>query len=233
MPRTIVTLPTYNEAENIRLLIQELRALGLEVLVAEDNSPDGTWRIVAEMGEADSGVYLLHRLEKKGRGFAGAEAFSRALELGAERIVEMDADFSHQPRFIPDLLRALDSGADLAVGSRLVPGGQDVGRGWFRVQLTRFSCFYARLVLGLPIHDANSGFRAFTRAAMEKIRPDTLISAGPSIVHEVFARAQRLGLRMTEIPITFVERQRGTSELTLSRLLDGFVKVWRIRRLGR
>ncbi len=229
--RTIVTLPTYNEAENIGPLVRELRGQGFEVLVADDNSPDGTWRQVEELARADAGVHLLLRREKKGRGYAGAEAFVRALELGAERIVEMDADFSHQPRFIPELLRALDGGADVAVGSRLVPGGQDVGRAWFRVLLTRFSCFYARLVLGLPIRDTNSGFRAYTRTAMERIEPATLISAGPSIVHEVFARARRRGLRLAEVPIVFVERQRGTSELTVGRLLDGFVKVWRIRKL--
>ncbi len=112
-------------------------------------------------------------------------------------------------------------------------GGRDEGRSWFRVWLTKFSCWFARIVLSLPVRDTNSGFRAFTRAAMERIDPATLVSGGPSIVHEVFVRAQRRGLRMAEMPITFVERQRGTSELTLGRLLDGFVKVWRIRRLGR
>jgi dolichol-phosphate mannosyltransferase len=229
----IVTLPTYNEAQNIEPLTRELRALGCEVLVADDNSPDGTWRLVEKMAAADPGVHLLLRREKKGRGYAGAEAFVKALELGAERVVEMDADFSHQPRFVPDLLRALDGGADIAIGSRFAPGGKDVDRPLHRQLLTRFSAWYARTVLGLRVRDVNSGFRAFTRAALEKIDPATLISAGPSIVHEVFARADARGLRIVECPIEFVERQRGTSELTIRRLLDGFVKVWRVRRMVR
>jgi dolichol-phosphate mannosyltransferase len=231
MPRTLVTLPTFNEAENIEALVRELRALGLEVLVADDNSPDGTWRLVQALAAADAGVHLLHRLTRKGRGYAGAEAFVHALELGVERIVEMDADFSHQPRFVPALLRALDDGADLAVGSRLIAGGEDVGRPWLRVLLTRFSAWYARTVLGLPIRDANSGFRAYTRTALERLQPATFISAGPSVVHEIFARARQRGLRMVEVPISFVERQRGQSELSFGRLLDGFVKVWQVRRL--
>jgi dolichol-phosphate mannosyltransferase len=228
--RIVATLPTFNEAENIEPLTREIRALGLEVLVADDNSPDGTWKLVEKMAADDPGVHLLLRREKKGRGYAGAEAFVKALELGAARIVEMDADFSHQPRFVPDLLRALDAGADVAVGSRFAPGGKDVDRPWHRQWLTRFSAWYARRVLGLTIRDANSGFRAFTREAMTRIDPATLISAGPSIVHEVFARATARGLRIAECPIEFVERQRGTSELTVGRLLDGFLKVWRVRK---
>ena len=227
--RTIVTLPTFNEAENIEPLIEELRALGLEVLVADDNSPDDTWRLVQALQPNDAGVHLLHRTEKKGRGYAGAEAFVRALELGADHVVEMDADLSHQPKFVPDLLKALDAGADIVVGSRLVPGGKDVGRGRLREWLTRFSAWYARTILRLPIRDANSGFRAYTRRALEMIAPATLVSAGPSIVHEVFGRATRAGLKIVEVPIVFVDRERGDSELTLGRLLNGFVMVWRVR----
>ncbi|MDP8225535.1 MAG: polyprenol monophosphomannose synthase [Candidatus Lernaella stagnicola] len=231
--RTIVTLPTYNEAENIEDLIRELRALDAEVLVADDNSPDGTWKLVEALAATDEGVRLLRRMEKKGRGYAGAEAFTAALEWGADRVIEMDADFSHHPKFIPDLLAALEKGADIVVGSRLVPGGQDVGRGRLREGLTKFSAWYARTILGLPIRDCNSGYRAYTRRALEAIAPATLVSAGPSIVHEVFGRAKRAGLRVVEVPIVFVDRERGESELTLGRLLDGFFKVWRVRAMMR
>lgn len=231
MKRTIVTLPTYNEAENIGPLIKDLRALGLEVLVADDNSPDGTWKIVEECAARDPGVHLLRRMERKGRGYAGAEAFGRALELGAEYIVEMDADYSHQPRFATALVNSLEHGADLAIGSRLVPGGGDVGRSWYRRWLTGFSALYARAVLKLPIRDANSGFRAYTRQALERLAPATLISAGPSIVHEIYGRAARLNLRQIEIPIDFVERRYGKSQLTIGRLLNGFLMIWRVRRL--
>jgi len=230
MPRTVVTVPTFNEAENIDRLITELRKLDLEVLVADDNSPDGTWQIVEKRAANDEGVHLLLRKEKKGRGYAGAEAFQQALEMGADRIVEMDADFSHQPKFIPNLLKALDDGADIAIGSRMAPGGQDLGRPQSRVWLTRFSCWYARTVLGMKVRDINTGFRAYTRESMEKINPSRLISTGPSIVHEVFGRAKQENLCIIEVPITFIERERGESELTFGRLLDGFRKVWWIRR---
>ena len=213
------------------LRIQEIRSQNLEVLVADDNSPDGTWRIVQSLAQDDSGVHLLHRQTRKGRGYAGAEAFVKALELGAERVVEMDADFSHQPKHLPDLLAALDKGADVVVGSRLVTGGKDEGRGWLRVLLTRFSAFYARLILGLTIRDTNSGFRAYAREALEAIEPETLVSAGPSIVHEVFARAGKKGLKIVEVPITFIEREHGESELTIGRLLNGFIMVWRVRKM--
>jgi len=231
MPRTIVTLPTYNEAENIAPLSAALRGQGLEVLGADDQSPDGTWKIVTDLAANDEGGHLLLRRSRKGRGYAGAEAFVRALGMGAERIVEMDADFSHKPEYIPALLAALDEGADLAVGSRLAPGGKDLGRGRRRVWLTRFSAWYARTILGLPIRDANSGFRAYSRQALETIDPASLVSAGPSIVHEIFYRAKRRGLKIAERPITFVERERGESQLTFRRLLDGFLMVWRVRRL--
>ena len=230
MPRTIVTIPTYNEAENIAALIAELRKLDLEVLVADDHSPDGTWRMVQELAAKDDKIHLLDRQSKRGRGYAGAEAFTLALKMGADYIVEMDADFSHQPKYIPEFLKALAAGADLAVGSRLVTGGRDQGRAWYRVWLTRFSAWYARTVLGMSLRDINSGFRAFSRAAMEAINPSTLISAGPSIVHEVYARAKALRLKIVEVPITFIERERGASALTVSRLLDGFRKVWQVRR---
>ncbi|HPM77067.1 MAG TPA: polyprenol monophosphomannose synthase [bacterium] len=233
MPRTIVTVPTYNEAENIGELIDQLRRLDVEVLVADDNSPDGTWQIVAARAKTDPGVHLLHRTTNKGRGYAGAEAFCRALELGADFIGEMDADFSHQPKFVPALAAALANGADIALGSRHVPGGEDLGRPWYRLALTRFSCWYARKVLGMSVRDINTGFRFYTRAALEKIAPATLISAGPSIVHEIMARAKIHRLRIVEVPITFIQRQRGTSELTFGRLLDGFFKVWRVKRLTR
>lgn len=231
MPRVIATLPTYNEAENIEKLIGELRAMNVEVLVADDNSPDGTWRIVADLAKGDQGVHLLHRTKNRGRGYAGAEGYRVALELGADRVVEMDADLSHRTEYIPDLLAKLDQGADIAVGSRLVPGGKDARGSWARRLLTRFSCWYARTVLRLPLRDANSGFRVFTRRALESVEPATLQSAGPSIVHEVYVRAREKGLRMVEAPITFVEREEGNSELDVSRLLDGFRMVWRLRKI--
>ncbi|MCB9476007.1 MAG: polyprenol monophosphomannose synthase [Deltaproteobacteria bacterium] len=231
-PRTVVTLPTYNESENIGELVAALRALGCEVLVADDNSPDGTWKIVEAMAAEDDGVHLLLRKEKKGRGYAGAEAFVEALKLKADRIVEMDADFSHRPDDLPKLLAALDAGAHVVVGSRFVEGGKDDRPQASRQWLTRFSAFYARKLLGVQMRDTNSGYRAYTAYAMKLIEPKTLRSAGPSIVHEVLLRAHRRGLRIVEVPILFVDRERGESQLTLGRLIQGFIMVAKFRRLA-
>lgn len=231
--KIIVTVPTWNEAENIGALIDEIRALpqDVEVLVADDDSPDGTWKIVEQKAETDPGVHLLRRMSNRGRGSAGAEAYVQALKLGADVVGEMDADFSHQPRFIPDLLKKID-GSDVVIGSRLVPGGQDVGRSAVRGVITRFSCRYAALVLCLPVRDANSGFRFFNRRAIEAAHPETAISVGPSIVHELLFKAVRSGATVTEVPIIFIERSAGESKLGFSRLIDGLWKVLKLRLLA-
>jgi dolichol-phosphate mannosyltransferase len=228
--KVIVTVPTWNEAENIGRLIDEIRALpqGVEVLVADDDSPDGTWRIVEAKAKADPGVHLLRRTTNRGRGTAGAAAYVRALELGADAIGEMDADFSHDPTFIPALLEPLDR-VDVVVGSRLVPGGRDVGRPWIRRFITGVSSRFARCVLGLPVRDANSGFRFFTRRALEWADPARAISTGPSIVHELLFKAVRAGATVAEVPITFVERERGETKLNVGRLVDGWRKILAFR----
>jgi dolichol-phosphate mannosyltransferase len=233
MPRTIVTLPTYNEAEVISTTVGKLRALDLEVLVADDNSPDGTWKIVAESAESDPGIHLLHRMGKKGRGYAGAHAFAEAFTLGADRIVEMDADLSHRPEDVPALLAELDAGAQMVVGSRRVPGGSDTRDSFFRKWLTGFSSAVARLVLGFKVSDPNSGFRAYDRVVFEKVRPETLTSPGPGIVHELLYRAHLAGIRIREVPITFVDRELGDSKLTGSRLWDGLKNLFELRRRHR
>ena len=233
MKRTIVTVPTYNEAENIKPLIKQLRALDLEVIVADDNSPDGTWKIVEELAQSDPKIHLLLRREKKGRGYAGAEAFGKAVALGAERIVEMDADLSHQPNDIPAMLAALDGDAQMVIGSRFVPGGTDTRDSMIRNWLTRFSCVYARLLLGVPVADTNSGFRAFEAEVFQKVRPENLVSPGPGIVHELLVKVHLAGFKIREVPITFVDRTAGESELTFALLLAGFKNVWDLRRKKR
>ncbi len=230
--KTVATLPTYNEAENIEELIGKLRTMDIEVIVADDNSPDKTWKIVQDIQKDDPGVFLLRRMDKKGRGYAGAEAFCVALESGAARIVEMDADLSHRPEDLPALLSALDAGADMVVGSRFSEGGDDARPSMIRRFITRFSSAYARVLLGVSIGDPNSGYRAFTGEAMKKIDPESLISEGPSIVHEILIRASRLDCRIAEAPIHFVDRQRGKSQLTLGRLIKGFAMVAYFRYLA-
>ncbi|HHI68332.1 MAG TPA: glycosyltransferase, partial [Planctomycetes bacterium] len=169
--KVAVTVPTYNEAENIGDLLDALLSLpveGLHVLVVDDDSPDGTWRIVEERARRDDRIHLLHRKENRGRGLAGKAGFLEALRMGADVVVEMDADFSHHPSHVPDHLRALEGGADVVLGSRAVPGGADLGRPWWRRAVTRAANAYIRLVLGVRVRDCNSGFRCFTREALER-----------------------------------------------------------------
>lgn len=230
MKRTIVTLPTYNEAENISKMIEKLRAIGCEVLVADDNSPDGTWKIVEDHAAQDSKVHLLKRMEKKGRGYAGAEAFAKTVEMGAEYIVEMDADLSHRPEDVPTLLAALDNDAQVVIGSRFVPGGEDSRNSFIRNILTRISSAYARFFLGVPFADPNSGFRAYKAEVFQKVDPADLLSPGPGIVHEVLYKAHLAGLKIVEVPIIFVDRIAGESELTFGKLIAGFKNILDLRR---
>jgi dolichol-phosphate mannosyltransferase len=231
LARVVVTVPTFNEAENIGRLIEELLALpgGLEVLVIDDDSPDGTWRLVQEIAAREPRVHLLRRTSDRGRGAAGREGFAAALAMGADVVVEMDADFSHQPRFVPRLLDLVAGGADVAVGSRAVPGGKDLGRPLWRRLVTRAANFYIRAVLRLPVRDCNSGFRCFSRSALERIGVGGIGARGPGIVQEVLFKAHRAGLTIAETPIEFVERERGKSTLTMRTLMQGYFLVLRLR----
>jgi dolichol-phosphate mannosyltransferase len=227
-----VTLPTLNEADNIGLLIREIRALSkdIHIVVADDDSPDGTPKIVEEIRRLDPKVHLLLRKVDKGRGRAGVDAFRYALQLGAEYIVEMDADFSHDPKYIPRLLAQMES-ADVAIGSRFAKGGRESGRGTLRKRLTSLSCAYGRLMLGVPIQDMNSGFRCFRRELLQKIEWHRFLSTGPSIVQELNYRCFLQGARFVEVPITFHQRQRGRSKLSVTRLLQTALMILKLRYL--
>ncbi len=230
----LVLIPTFNEAENIEALVKDLLALGipdLEVLVVDDSSPDGTGEIVERMARETKGVRLMKRLAPHGRGLAGRDGFLEALRLGASAVVEMDGDYSHQPRHVPKLLEALGA-ADMALGSRAAPGGSDRDRPLARRWLTVAANAFARTVLGLPVADCNSGFRAYTRRALEAIRPETMRSVGPSIVHEAVFRAARAGLKIREVPIEFVDRRLGSSKLSLPRLASGYLWILKLRLFG-
>ncbi|MBI4422715.1 MAG: polyprenol monophosphomannose synthase [Elusimicrobia bacterium] len=229
--RVLVVLPTYNEAENIEPLVDALYRLGvpgLHVLVVDDQSPDGTARRVRGMQESRPGLRLIERSGPPGRGLAGRDGFVYALHRGVEAVVEMDADFSHQPRYVPQLLGALKD-ADMALGSRRARGGTDADRSPARRVLTWLANLFARSVLGLPVLDTNSGFRAYSRKALEAVEPETLRSVGPSIVHEVLFRAARAGLSIREVPIQFIDRKAGLSKLTLARLAAGYLWILRLR----
>jgi len=231
--KIVVTVPTWNEIENIVSLAEEiLKQDGrIEVLVADDNSPDGTWRAVAELAAHQPRVHLLHRTTDKGRGRAGRAAFTWALDHEADLVFEMDADWSHHPRHLPAMIAALGS-HDMVLGSRRVPGGADIGRPAARRWLTGLSNLYVKLLLGLPVSDCNSGYRGFRREALERIEVRRAFSPGPAIVHELLYKARVRGCRITEVPIQFHERERGTSSLTFRTLLRSYTTVLRLKWLG-
>jgi dolichol-phosphate mannosyltransferase len=228
--KVIVTINTYNERENIGMLLKDILSIGMgiEVVVADDDSPDGTWYVVKEFSLHNPAVHLLHRKEDKGRGSAGKDAFHYALNQGGDLIIEMDGDLSHNPRFIPALIEGAKY-FDVVIGSRYTRGGKDLRSSVLRKTISRISNWYARKVLGLPVLDCNSGYRCFKRKVLEAINPLSLKSTGPSIVHELLYKAYKRGFTIGEVPITFSERERGESKLTVKRLVRGWHMVLKIR----
>ena len=232
--KTMIMVPTYNEAQNLEKLIGQIFSYApeVDVLVVDDNSPDGTGRIADELADRNPRVHVLHRTKIRGRGLAGIAGLRYALNWGAEAVVEMDADFSHDPKYLPDLLSGLDE-ADVVLGSRFVPGGADVGRGFVRHAITVFANWYIRMVLKIKIRDCTSGYRAFKRAVLETVDVDTLISRGPAIVQELLYSSLLSGFRVKEIPIVFIDRQRGTSTFNFKIMYEGFVMIPVLRYLAR
>lgn len=229
--KVMVTISTYNERQNIGDLITGILLLdrGIEVVVADDDSPDGTWQIVQELARANPSVHLLHRKENRGRGSAGKEAFHYAVTKGADVIVEMDGDFSHHPKFIPALI-ARTKDFDVVIGSRYIKGGKDLRKSAVRRIISRLSTCYSKKALGLPVIDCNSGFRCFKRSVFEAVPPLSLKSTGPSIVHELLYKAFRKGFRIGEVPIEFEDREKDQSKLTVGKLLNGMYMIVKIRR---
>lgn len=223
-PRLVAMVPTYNEAGNIEALVKELLALAVpadvHVLVADDNSPDGTGRLVQALAAADPRVHALIRTKRRGRGAAGIDGFKAALALGAEYVVEMDGDFSHQPRFIPALFAAAAGGADAAIGSRFVPGGSDSDRSVVRRAITWCVRRFIRRKFRTSVRDVSSGFRLFRRGILERIDLDDLISVGPSIVLEILYKLELLRATVVEVPIEFVDRRAGTTKLSALTLFE-------------
>jgi len=235
-PKIVVMIPTYNERENIGGLIQDILSLPfgdeLGILIVDDNSPDDTAGAVSEIGRRDPRVRLLLRREKRGRGSAGIAGFHKALELGAEYIVEMDGDGSHQPACIPSLLEAALK-YDLVLGSRFVEGGKDADRPPQRRLVTFLVRHFVRRLFSVPVRDISSGFRCFRRKVLEEVGLDTLISTGPSVVLEILYVAHRLGFSIGEVPIVFIDRKKGRTKLTGITLGRTFLKAIRIRRMYR
>ena len=224
-------IPTYNEKENIGRLLDEIMKLPVytKVVVVDDNSPDGTAEIVKKHPEFEKRVFLLFREDDKGRGRAGIAGFQYALDAGSDYIIEMDCDFSHHPRYIPDLIKEMEN-CDVSIGSRGVKGGYETGRGLSRRWITKFANFYIRLIMGIRgINDCTSGYRCFKREVLENIRMDKMESVGPSIVEEILYACWFLGYTMKEIPIVFEDRTEGDSTKNLGEYVDTALRIIRFR----
>ncbi len=214
-------LPTYNEAENVQAIVASAAEVlaraapdGFRVLVVDDGSPDGTGRIADQMAEAHEWLQVLHRAEKNGIGPAYLAGFRHALDHGAGYVMEMDSDFSHDPADLARLLGAVYDGADLALGSRYVPGGGVTEWGLLRRIVSEGGSTYARIVLGLRVRDLTGGFKCFRREVLEAIHFDGVRSQGYAFQVELTYRAVQAGFRVVEVPITFRDRQQGTSKMS-------------------
>jgi dolichol-phosphate mannosyltransferase len=219
-----VCVPTYNERENLERMVHALGEHGVSVLVVDDNSPDGTGELADRLGRQLPYVEVLHRERKEGLGPAYLAGFRRALADGAELILEMDCDFSHDPADVPRLIAAAQE-ADLAVGSRYVDGGAVGNWGLVRRAISAGGSLYARLLLGVGVRDLTAGFKCYRRTVLETIDLDAITSKGYAFQIETTYRALRAGFRVIEVPIRFVDREEGGSKMSKAIVLEGFWKV--------
>ncbi|HEY6606311.1 MAG TPA: polyprenol monophosphomannose synthase [Gaiellaceae bacterium] len=225
MPRAVVCLPTYNERENIEPMLRALGDKGVRVLVIDDASPDGTGEIADRLAAELDYVDVLHRPAKEGLGPAYLAGFDRALTDGAELVLEMDCDFSHDPDDVPRLIAAVEGGADLALGSRYVPGGAVRNWGAVRRLVSSGGSLYARLVLGVSVRDLTGGFKCYRRRVLERIDLAAIDSRGYAFQIETTYRALRAGFRVVEIPITFADREVGGSKMSRAIVAEAIWKV--------
>ncbi|MFI7589095.1 polyprenol monophosphomannose synthase [Spongisporangium articulatum] len=225
--RVLVVVPTYNELESLPIIIGRVRAAvpAADILVADDNSPDGTGALADELAADDQQVHVLHRPGKQGLGAAYLAGFAWGLSRGYDVLVEMDADGSHPPEQLPDLLAAIGAGADLVLGSRYVPGGSVVNWPKSREFLSRGANTYARIAMGIGVHDATGGYRAFRASALEKLGLQEVSSQGYCFQVDLAFRAIQAGLRVDEVPITFVEREHGSSKMSRAIIMEA---LWRV-----
>lgn len=239
--RPIVVLPTYNERENIVPFLRAVREVSddLEVLVVDDGSPDGTAQLARSLGDELGGIRVLERPGKDGLGSAYRAGFAQVLDEGYDVVVSMDADLSHDPAVIPEMLRLIDEGADAVIGSRYVTGGGTTDWPVRRQLLSKWGNAYTRTVLGLPTHDCTSGFRAYRATALAAIEPATTGAEGYAFLTELVRRLSRRGCRVVETPIIFRDRTRGQSKMSGRIIVESMLLVsrWgvqdRLRRLRR
>lgn len=237
-PKVMVVIPTYNEADNLPILIGELLTLGppgMGILIVDDGSPDGTGEIADELAQRHPDrLRVVHRSGKLGLGTAYLTGFGYALEHGADYIIQMDADFSHSPNYIPRFLEAIQD-YDVVVGSRYVTGGSlDEQWGWWRYLLSWWAnSVYTRLILGIKVKDATAGFKCWRRATLEGIGMDRVKSNGYVFQVEMAYLTEKLGYRFIEIPIHFEDRRIGRSKMTGSVKIEAALRTWEIRRRHR
>jgi dolichol-phosphate mannosyltransferase len=226
--RVAVVIPTYNERDNIRLVTARVRAAVpvADLLIVDDNSPDGTGEIADELAAADNHIHVLHRPAKAGLGAAYLAGFEAALARGYDTIVEMDADGSHRPEDLPDLLAGLAS-ADIILGSRWIAGGKTLNWPKSRELLSRAGNAYARIMLGIPLRDITGGYRAYRASALTKIGLEDIESVGYCFQIDLVRRAVQAGLTVAEVPITFVERAHGASKMSKAIVGEALSRVTR------
>jgi dolichol-phosphate mannosyltransferase len=228
--RCVAVIPTYNEAENLPLLVPQVldQGPGIDVLVVDDDSPDGTGKLADDLADGNPRVHVLHRSEKQGLGPAYRAGFARALDLGADLILQMDADFSHPPEKIREML-ALIEDYDVVMGSRYVDGITVVNWPIERILLSYYGNWYVRKVTGLPISDTTGGFRCIRRSALESIGFERIRANGYAFQMELNYRFMKYGARVKEIPFFFLDRTRGTSKLTIRIGLETLWLAWWLR----
>lgn len=230
---TVVMIPTYNEASNIKQVINDILNCGIDtdVLVVDDMSPDCTYKIVEEMSKTNPKVHLLLRKENRGRGYAGKDGFKKAIEMGAKYIVEMDGDGSHSPKYIPGFRETINN-CDVVIGSRYVKGGKDENRTLLRQVVSNLSRWYLAFILGVKVKDATSGFRMFKREVL-KTFVDKLKASDPFIVSEVLYHVRKNKFTIKEYPIEFLSRISGESKLHPWTLIKYLFKVLKLKITGK
>jgi dolichol-phosphate mannosyltransferase len=233
--RVLVVIPTYNEADNIRLITERVRRAvpAVDILVADDNSPDGTGAIADELATADDHIFVLHRTAKDGLGAAYKAGFAWAKDKGYDAVVEMDADGSHAPEELTKLLDALREN-DAVLGTRYIPGGSVHNWPLHRLLLSRGGNIYIRMALGMPFRDATGGYRAYRMPVLDEINVETVASTGYSFQVELAWRTHKAGFRMTEVPITFTEREHGVSKMSGNIFKEQLLRVtvWGVQARG-
>ena len=228
--RALVIIPTYNEKENIEKIVPAVLGTDpcLSVLIVDDNSPDGTGQMADRMVSANDRIFVLHREKKSGLGQAYLAGFKWGLEKGFNYLFEMDADFSHDPKYLPDFLQAINE-ADLVIGSRYISGVNVINWPMGRLLLSYYANVYSRIVTGMPVRDATGGFKCYRRQVLQAIDLSKVRSNGYAFQIEMSFRALKKGFRLKEIPIVFVDRREGTSKMSKKIVREAVWMVWRLR----